>query len=94
MQNLSFNYGFIDKKRAVCYNNTVITTYWLLRRQEAMKMVKGEKMFDRLIASIVTAEFFRKGMPGRERTPKRRSQETIPDITVLAAICREGISVE
>ena len=87
MQNLSFNYGFIDKKRAVCYNKTVITTYWLLRRQ-------GEKMFDRLIASIVTAEFFRKGMPGRERTPKRRSQETIPDITVLAAICREGISVE
>lgn len=51
-------------------------------------------MFDRLIASVVTAEFFRKGMPGRERTPKRRSQETIPDITVLAAICREGISVE
>ena len=51
-------------------------------------------MIDRLIASIMTAEFFRKGMPGRERTPKRRPQETIPDITVLAAICREGISVE
>ena len=51
-------------------------------------------MFDRLIASIVTAEFFRTGTPGRERTPKRRAQETIPDIAVIAAICREGISVE
>lgn len=50
-------------------------------------------MFDRLIASIVTADFFR-GVSGRDRVPKRRVQETIPDITVLAAICREGISIE
>ena len=91
MQNLSFNYGFIDKIPAACYNGSVITT-------STRRDVKGEKaMFDRLIASIVTADFFRKAV-GRDRThervPKRRAQETIPDITVLAAICREGISVE